>query len=247
MDDGARARLDVRDSTFSGTPGDVLEQLALGTNAHLKLSLDHVVARDSTGFGGSGFGDTVVIPGNNADCLIAASGGAGNAVDLRMRHTKLTGCANNGLTFGSSVANGSGPTARLRLDVSDSEITGNGGGNLRIGNVGSLDTLEAKVQRTDLSGSRGRSSTPANLTLEDLGRTRHAAIDLGGGPLGSRGDVCLEGGLLAAALVGYDAHARGAWWGSPGGPGAGRVLAVGGKLDAARPLQAEPRSCRATR
>ena len=50
MDDGARARLDVRDSTFSGTPGDVLEQLALGTNAHLELSLDHVVARDSTGF-----------------------------------------------------------------------------------------------------------------------------------------------------------------------------------------------------
>ena len=117
MGDGARALVDVRDSSFSGTPGDVLEQLALGTNAHLTLRLERVVATRSTGFAGSGTGDTVLIPGNNSDCLIAASGGAGNTIDLSVRHTTLTDCANNGLTFGSAVANGDGPTAELRLDV----------------------------------------------------------------------------------------------------------------------------------
>jgi len=233
MGDGARALVDVRDSTFSGTPGDVLEQLALGTNARLRLRLDRVTATASTGYSGSGVGDTVVIPGNNADCLIAASGGAGNSVDLVVRRSTLTDCANNGLTFGSAVANGSGPTRELRLDLADSTLTGNHGANLRIGNIAGLDVLRAKVQRTDLSDSHGVGSSPANLTVEDLGSTRDAVVDLGGGPLGSAGANCLGGGTLAAAVVGYDVHARGNWWGS-GAPA--RTLAVNGTLDAGAPL-----------
>jgi hypothetical protein len=243
MGDGARANVDVHDSTFSGSSGDVIEQLGLGTNAVLNLSLDRVTATGSTGFGGSGYGDTIVIPGNNADCLIGASGGAGNQVTLRVRHSALTNCANNGLTFGSSVSNGRGPTSRLMLDVADSQITGNHGGNLRLGNIGGLDTLSVRIEDTDLSDSRGGPTTPANLTAENLGTTRRSTIDLGGGPLGSRGGVCLDGGLLAVTLVGYDVSARNAWWGTPGGPAPGRVVTAGGTLDAGSPLGTRPKTC----
>ena len=142
--------------------------------------LERVVAKDSTGFARSGSGDTVVIPGNNGDCLLAASGGAGNTVELRVRN---------------------------------------------------------------LSDSRGTTSTPANLTVEDLGDTERAAIDLGGGRLGSIGRNCLGGGNLAAAIMGYDVHARGNWWGRPGGAGPGRAVVAGGSLDEGNALAAPPAGC----
>jgi hypothetical protein len=243
MGDGARALVTVRESTFSGTPGDVLEQLALGTNAHLRLRLDRVEATRSTGHADSGSGDTVLIPGNNGDCLLSASGGAGNTVDLHVRRTTLSGCANNGLTFGSAVANGSGPTRALTADIADSEITGNRGGNLRIGNLSELDLLRIKVERTNLSASQGATSTPANLTVEELGTTNTATIDLGGGALGSSGRNCLHEGNLAAAVVGYDVHARQNWWGQPGGPAPGSTTIAGGSLDAGAPLAAPAPGC----
>ena len=109
MGDGARGRVVVHDSTFTRTPGDVLEQLALGTNADLTLRVEDVVASGSTGFSRTGIGNTILIPGNNGDCMLAASGGAGNRVTTRISDTELTDCANNGLTFGSAVANGSRP------------------------------------------------------------------------------------------------------------------------------------------
>ena len=243
MGEGTRASVAVRDSTFSGTPGDVIEQLALGTNARLRMELDHVVATGSTGFAGTGHGDTVVIPGNNGDCVIAASGGAGNVVALRVRDSTLTDCANNGLTLGSAVANGRGPTRELRLDLADTEITGNRGGNLRVGNLSALERLSVRVERSDLSDSHGLTTTPANLTVEELGTTGEATIDLGGGPLGSAGGVCLDDGLLSAAIVGYDVFARQAWWGAASGPAPGRALALGGHLDAANPLSSPPDGC----
>jgi hypothetical protein len=233
MGDGGRARVDVADSTFSGTPGDVIEQLALGTNSVLRMRLDNVVATGSTGFSGSGFGDTVIIPGNNGDCVIGASGGAGNTVRMRVRDSTLTNCANNGLTFGSAVANGHGPTKRLALDVADTTITGNRGANLRLGNVSELDELAVTVQRTDLADAHGSTSSPANLVLEDLGTTATSAISFDG--------VCLDGGPLAALVVGYDASATNVWWGGPSA--AGRVVEVGGKLTTAQPLPAAPDYC----
>ena len=243
MDDGARASVKVSDSTFSGPPGDVIEQLALGTNARLRLELTDVVATASTGFGGSGFGDTVIIPGNNGDCLLAASGGAGNVVDVRIRDSVLTDCANNGLTLGSAVANGEGPTTELRLDLADSRITGNQGGNLRIGNLTELERLAVRVENTDLGDSQGTASTPANLTVEELGSTGDAVIDLGGGALGSTGGLCLDGGQLAAAVLGYDVSVRNAWWGDPAGPAPGRIAIAGGALNAGDPLGTAPAGC----
>jgi hypothetical protein len=243
MGAGSRGLVTVRDSSFSGPPGDVIEQLALGTDARLRLRLERVVARDSTGFSGSGAGDTVVIPGNNGDCVIAASGGARNLVDLRMREVTLTGCANNGLTFGSSVANGTGPTSDLLLTVADSTITGNRGSNLRIGNTSGLDRLTARVEHTNLGEAKGLATNPADLVAEDLGSTRSATIDFGGGALGSAGGNCLDGGPLAALLVGYSVSAQRTWWGTPGGPRPGRTLLAGGTLDTAHALDAAPAGC----
>jgi hypothetical protein len=239
MGHGTRATVTVRDSTFSGTPGDVLEQLALGTGARLTMTLKDVVAKDSTGFQGSGEGNTVLIPGNNGDCLVTASGGAGNVVHTTIRDTTLTGCANNGLTFGSAVANGEGPTTELLLDLADSSITHNSGNNLRIGNIDGLERLRVKVAGTDLADAQGTgSATPANASFEDIGSTADAIIDLGGGALGSAGGNCLDGGSLSAAVVRYDVSGQRNWWGGPV-----RATAVGGSLDAARPLEVAPEHC----
>ena len=241
MGDGSTGIVRVADSSFTGTPGDVLEQLALGTNAYLSLELDNVLAADSSGFGGSGFGNTIVIPGNNGDCLVAASGGAGNAIRTRIADSTLANCANNGITFGSAVANGSGATSLLDFAMTGSRVTANQGANLRVGNVSALDRLLVEVDRSDLSASEGATGTGlANVSFEQLGTTENTQIDLGGGSLDSAGGNCLQGGNLAAELVGYAVSARGNWWGSPAGPGPGRVLSLGGSLDAGQPLASAP-------
>jgi hypothetical protein len=239
MGDGARGRVRVRNSHFSETPGDVIEQLALGTNGVLRLDLENVTATGSTGAAGSGFGNTFIIPGNNGDCLLSASGGAGNVVILDARNATLTDCANNGLTFGSSVANGEGPTQKLRMKLEDSTLTGNQGNNLRIGNVSDLDDLEVFVEDSDLSDAEGVSSiTPANASFEDLGSTTEGVIDLGGGTLGSAGRNCLDGGTLGAALLNYDVSAESNFWGPV-------VLAapIGGTIDSDPTLAQPPDHC----
>jgi hypothetical protein len=240
MGDGARARVVVRNSTFSGTPGDVLEQLGLGTNARLSMKLVDVVATRSTGHANSGYGNTFLIPGNNADCLLAASGGAGNVVELTIRDSELTDCANNGLTFGSAVANGEGPTAKLELDIKDTEITGNRGANLRVGNLTGLKMLSVKVERSNLSDAHGTGSGAANVAFEEQGSTDQSTIDLGGGPLGSAGLNCAAGGTLAAHVMGYDVSARNNWWGSPGAPSPGRTVVVGGTLEHGDAMESPP-------
>ncbi len=239
MGDGAYGKVIVRKSNFSETPGDVIEQLALSTNSTLRLVLEDVVATGATGAAGSGFGNTFIIPGNNGDCLLSASGGAGNVVTLDARDVTLTNCANNGLTFGSSVANGSGPTRKLRMTLEDSTVTGNQGNNMRIGNVSALDNLQVLVEDTDLSDAEGLASiTPANASFEDLGSTAAEAIDLGGGSLGSAGRNCLDGGILGAALVNYDVSAGSNFWGP-----AVLALPIGGTLDSDPTLAQAPDHC----
>ena len=97
--------------------------------------------------------------------------------------------------------------------------------------------------RRDEAARIGAASSPANLTVEELGTTTDATIDLGGGALGSHGGVCLGGGSVAAAVEGYDVSARNAWWGDPDGPAPGRVVVAGGTLDASDPLGAAPPGC----
>lgn len=238
MGAGSRASVVVRDSQFSGSPGDVIEEGALGTNARLDMVLDNVVAEKSTGVG-----NTMVLPFNNGDCVLAGSLGAGNDVRLTVRDSVLRDCANNGLSLGSNVVNGSGPTTNISLDVDRTEITGNRGGNLGIRNFTALTSLSVTVQRTDLANSPGLGSAISDVSAEDLGSTRTATIDLGGGPLGSIGENCIGGGLLGAEVIGFRVSAQHAWWGRPEGPGPLSALALGGSIDTRAPLSEAPAWC----
>lgn len=241
MGDGSRASVVIRDSYFSGPPGDVIEEGALGTNARLDMVLERVTAERSTGVG-----NTWVLPFNNGDCLLAGSLGAGNDVRLDVRDSVLRDCSNNGLSIGSNVVNGDGPTKNIALAVDASTITRNRGGNIGIRNYTGLENLTIKVQRTDLAGSSGRGSSVADLAAEDQGTTDRSVIDFGGGALGSLGGNCVGEGLgsgLAANVVRYDVSAQRTWWGQPGGPAPLSTLVAGGHLDTSAPLAAAPAYC----
>lgn len=227
------ASMRIADSSFVDGPGDLLEEINFGTNASMSLELDHVIARHSTGVG-----NTYAIPGNNGDCLVAGATGAGDSVALRMRHSRLSDCMNNGLTVASGVSNGSeGPVRSLSFDIDDSTISANRGYNLRVVTETELTSLAGKVQDTDLSGAR-----QIGVAFDQLaGTTDRAVLDFGGGALGSAGRNCVFGaGALDAEALGHRASMRSNWWGRPGGPGAGRVIAAGGGLDTGAALAAPP-------
>jgi hypothetical protein len=240
MGDGAEASMTIKDSTFSGPPGDILELLNFGAGGRLGIMLKRVTATRSIGFG-----NTQVIPGNNGDCLLVGNGAAGGDLSARVTESELTNCANNGITIGSNVVQGgNGPAAAMELDVERSEITGNRGSNLLAGAFNGLESLRVRIEDTDLSHSRGAPGLGlANVAFEDLGNTTSSQIDLGGGALGSRGGNCLAGGSLAANVLLYDVSAEHNWWGAAGGPGPGRTLAIGGTLDVDPFLSAPPASC----
>jgi len=156
----------------------------------------------------------------------------------------LRECANNGLSLGSNVVNGSGPTKNISLDVDRTRITGNRGGNLGIRNFTRLTSLSVKVQRSDLANSPGPGSSVADVSAEDLGVTQSSTIDLGGGPLGSTGGNCTGAGLLVADVIRFHVWARHGWWGQPGGPGLLSALALEGTIDTRFPLDEAPAWCR---
>lgn len=238
MGDGTRLRVIVRDSQFSGSPGDVIEHGALGTNGRLSMLLKRVTAERSTGEG-----NTWVLPFNNGDCVLAGSLGAGNDVRLKVRDSVLRDCANNGLAIGSNVVNGRGPTKHLSLDVDRTTITGNEGANLGIRNFTGLESLDVRVQRSDLARSIGLGSSVADVAAEDFGWTGTATFDLGGGSLDSVGGNCVAAGALAMNIARYDVSARHLWWGRTGGPGLLSTVTIGGSLDATQPLTTAPSYC----
>lgn len=238
MGDGSHVTLRVRDSHFSGSPGDVIEEGALGTNATLDLTLERVTAERSTGIGNS-----AIFPFNNGDCLLAGSLGARNSILLTVRDSILRDCSNNGLALGSNVVNGTGPSTEIRADIRNTRISGNRAGNLGIRNFTALDKLSVRVEGSTLLANKSFGSAIGNFSAENLGTTSQSRIDFGGGSLGSAGGNCIVGGLLAADVVRYDVSARRNWWGQAGGPGLLRTMVVGGKLDTGSPLNAAPAGC----
>ena len=157
MGDGARGDVRVRNSEFSGTPGDVLEQLALGTNAQLSLELVDVVAERSTGFAGPGFGNTVLDSRQQratACCPPAAA--PATAIELAVRGVAPDRLREQRghLRLGGRQRRGPDGPAQPR-DRRTRTITGNRGANLRVGNETGLDELSVKVERSNLSDSQG--------------------------------------------------------------------------------------------
>lgn len=229
------ASMSIANSSFSDTSGDILEELNLGVGSQMKLSLDNVTATDSTGLG-----DTGALPFNNGDCLLELDAGSGTTTTLAAAGSNLTNCANNGLTVYSNVVNGSGPAKYLSFGVNSSTITGNRSHNLRVENLTGLTSLAGTVQDTNLGGSSGTNAA----FDQPSGTTTNAALDLGGGSLGSSGGNCIAGGAVAdAETTGYNVFAEHNWWGAPTGPAPGSVVAVNGTIQTTPFLTRKPAAC----
>ena len=221
-----QADMVIRNSSFSGSPGDVIEEANLGTGSRMSLVLDNVAVSRSTGLG-----NLYAIPFNNGDCVLAGSGDANNELALRIVDSELTNCVNNGLSILSA---NTGST--IDVAVARTRITGHRGINLWARDTGELKRLAIAVEDSALCNAGG-----TNVQIEnDAGASPPGAVDLGGGALGSAGRNDLSGGVLQARVQNVDVTARNAWWGSPAGPALGRALALGGALDSAEPLGAPP-------
>jgi hypothetical protein len=153
---------------------------------------------------------------------------------VKITDSVFTDCAADGIGVISNVVDGSGTVKRLGFDVRRSRIRSNKLSNLRVANVTPIDRLTGRIARTDLSSSDG---TPVVLeNLDKSGATR-ATLDLGGGALGSPGHNCIFGGSQGDVVATrYDLDARHDWWGTPGGPGPGRVAAAGAAVRSAPAL-----------
>lgn len=229
------ASMSIANSSFSDTTGDVLEELNLGVNSQMNLSLNNVTAADSTGLGDSG-----ALAFNNGDCLLELNAGSGTTTTMAATGSHLNNCANNGLTVYSNVVNGSGPAKDLSFGVQSSTITGNRSHNIRVENLTDLTTLAGTVQDTNLNGSSGTNAA----FDQPAGTTTNSALDLGGGSLGSSGSNCIAGGAVAdAETTGYNVSAEHDWWGAPTGPAPGSVLAVNGSIQTTPFLTRQPAAC----
>jgi hypothetical protein len=233
---GPRMDVSLSHSTCDHVVGDVLEEVNLSADATMHLAVDHVRAADSEFTAGPVFHQ--VEPGDDGDCLFELAAGAHTTTTLSVRHSVLTGCVTDGLEVAASVDAGTGPVDRLGFDVRDSRITGNELSNLRVATSAPVTELDGRIAATDLGGTPG---TPIIFENVSAGAV-NARLDFGGGPLGSPGGNCISGGAVAVADFRDSIWARRDWWGRPGGPAPGRVVAVGGSVDSGDPLAVAPAS-----
>jgi hypothetical protein len=227
--------MSIANSSFYDGPGDLLEELNWGVNSTMHLSLSNVTASHTTGLG-----DDKNFPFNNGDCLLESVAGAGTTTTLNVTGSHLSDCVNNGLTVDNHVVNGTGAAKALTFAVTNSSITANKADNLHVNIATPLTTLQGSVSATNLSGAAG-----TDAAFDQVGgSTEYNALDLGGGALGSAGNNCIFGGGQAdAETTGYTVNAQHNWWGSPTGPGNGRVVAVNGSIQTNPFLPAAPSSC----
>jgi hypothetical protein len=222
---GPKMNVTLTNSSCDHVVGDVLEAVNLSTDARMNFAIDHVRAAHSEFVVGPAFHQ--VEPGDDGDCLFELGAGAGSSTTVTVRDSLLTGCVTDGLEAAAAVDDGVGPVRKLSFDVRDSRITGNVLSNIRVATSSPVTELDGRVEHTDLHAALG---TP--VTLENLSSTRPR--------LTFSGANCIYGGALDIAAVRADASARGDWWGRPGGPPLGRVLAIGGSVDSAGALARPP-------
>ena len=234
---GPTMHLTLTHSTCDYVVGDILEADNLSRDATLTFLVDHVRADHSTFVGAEAFHQ--VEPGDDGDCMLEVASGSGSTTNVTIDNSQLTNCVADGLGVVSNAVDGPGaPVKQLGFDIERSRISSNKLSNLRVANVTPITELQGKVQQSDLSRSGGTA-----LILEGLDTSggTHAQLDFGGGSLGSIGDNCIyDGNPLDAELLRDSAIARNDWWGQPGGPTPGQVIAAGASLDTAHPLTHAP-------
>ncbi len=223
---GPTMNIALTNSTCDYVVGDILEAANLSKDATMTFTIDHVVAAHSTFAGAQA--STQAEPGDDGDCLLEVASGSASTTSVNINDSQFTDCVADGLGVVSNVVDGAGPVKRLAFDVQNSSITANQISNLRVATATPVGELDGKIEHTDLSRSAG-----TNVTLEDLDTTggTHAALDLGGGSLGSQGHNCIYGaGQADVTTVHYSLDARHDWWGAADGPGPGTTAAAGGTI-----------------
>jgi hypothetical protein len=223
---GPTMNITLTNSTCDYVVGDILEAANLSRDATMTFNVDHVVAAHSTFAGAQAW--TPVEPGDDGDCLLEVASGSASITSVSIKDSQFTDCVADGLGVVSNVVDGKGPVKKLSFDVQNSSITANQISNLRVATASPVAELDGRIERSDLSQSAG-----TNVTLEDLDTTggTHAALDLGGGSLGSQGHNCIYGaGQADVTTVNYSLEAMRDWWGAADGPGPGRTAAAGGTI-----------------
>lgn len=251
----AVGEMQISNSHFEDNPGDMFQQINLGSGSTLRLQIDTVVIKDTIQRGGDP--DSNGLPFNLGECLLMGSTGSGNTTVLSIANSDFSGC-NNGLsilngvnittnllgavTTGQLPGNPIAPDALIEVDISNSRITDNAFSNLLVGILTNLDRLDLKVENTDL---RRAGSNAVALRKVFGGEVADARIDFGGGALDSRGGNCVLGGAEFDVLSeGFDATMQRNWWGQPGGPQSGAIAQdAPDAIDPTKPLAAAPALC----
>lgn len=211
-----RATVQVRNSSFIHTPGDVMEGFNFGVGSYLDMKFDNVVAMEAVG---APIIQDLIRPltyaGNVGDCLVMTSSGAGNTLLLDVRNSRFENCVNNGVTISSNAQMGTGSVERIHFNIENTRISANRFFNLKLVNLAPVKELTGRVQNSDLSHGHG-----VNLGLVRLGATpARAVLDFGGGELGSQGNNCFHGGAARDLEIdGFDVSLKHNWWGQASAP-----------------------------
>ncbi|MCM6772060.1 hypothetical protein NDR87_02790 [Nocardia sp. CDC159] len=223
------SRVTVTDSSFDTVVGDLIENYNLSTQgARQSLTLTNVRARHSH-FPGAAL--NAVIPANLGTCLVSTNFGRTGRTDLTVTGSTFGDCSADGIGLLAFTPLGPEPaTAELTFDISDTTVDGTAAHALNIVNVGDTATLRGSLARTTLANARQSIVHVANRG----GTIGTAAIDLGGGPLGSPGLNCVSTVGVPIEVIGLPVAAQRNWWGRPEGPN------VAG-LDATNALSTSPR------
>jgi hypothetical protein len=230
---GPTMNITLANSTCNYVVGDILEAANLSRDATMTFNINHVVAAHSTFVGSEVFHQAE--PGDDGDCLLEVASGSASTTSVNISDSRFTDCVADGLGVLSNVVDGTGaPVKKISFDVQNSSISANQISNLRVANATPISELDGRVERTDLSQSAGTAVILENL---DTTHTTRAALDLGGGSLGSQGHNCIYGGTQTdVTTLNYNLDAQHDWWGNGNGPALGRTLAAGGTVAYTPPL-----------
>ncbi|WP_327141257.1 hypothetical protein [Nocardia sp. NBC_01327] len=222
----------VSDSDFDTVTGDVIENYNLSTGgARQSLSLDHVGVRNSL-FPGAALNP--IVPANLGTCLVTTNFGRAGRTHLSVANSDFANCSADGIGLIAFTPQGPEPsTAALTFDIHDTSITSAAANGINIANVGDTAVLQGTVARTTVAAAQQALVRASNRD----GTIGSAALDFGGGSLGSAGMNCFAAGDSQIDVSGMSLAAQGNWWGRPEGPNRPQDAA-----DSGHPLAVAPRA-----